>query len=254
MVQLFVACAAVDVNVADQHDTPLTYVIFCGNPDIVHLLLQRPGMLPNKNSAANRPPLHIAANIGSSEMVRLLVARHDIDVNRVAEYNAFDLMSRRGCSAISIAARSSLIHDINGGTFAAVDIVDTLLRHPAIEVSITNDRKDTIWLQFNQQVRPRIEVKPLLGGFWNAPALLSQSTIDAMWDGCTALMLACSRGAIPNLTAILALPNVIFDFKDTNGNNAAMLDVLSWHPEVIKILENITHQQLLYQWIQLTQV
>ncbi|KAF0695982.1 Aste57867_13236 [Aphanomyces stellatus] len=230
MVQLFVACAAVDVNVADQHDTPLTYAIFCGNPDIVHLLLQRPDTLPNKNGAANRPPLHIAANIGSSEMVRLLVARHDIDVNRVAEYDAFDLMSRRGCSAISIAAER-----------AAVDIVDTLLRHPAIDVSITNDRKETILMaaiQSTSETKDRSEAT--LRRLLACPDIV-QSINDRRHDGCTALMLACSRGAIPILTAILALPNIIFDFKDTNGNNAAMLAVLSWHPEVIKILANRRH-------------
>jgi ankyrin repeat protein len=86
--ELLLANDRLDINVADNCDrTPLYAASFVGNVEVVELLLAEANL--EVNARCNREPyegstsLHIAVGRRHKKVVRLLLARHDIDVNSV---------------------------------------------------------------------------------------------------------------------------------------------------------------------------
>ena len=87
---LFLGC---DVNLANSDgNTPLSLACSVGNDVIVELLLRHPRV--DIDQGVVRTPLHEAAAVGSTSIVRRLIAA-GCDVNKVRASTAF---SHRSCS------------------------------------------------------------------------------------------------------------------------------------------------------------
>ncbi len=73
------------MNEADETAcTALLWAAVLGRADVVRLLLARKGVQVNKGAAEGGTALIVASENGHVEVVRLLLARQDVEVNNAA--------------------------------------------------------------------------------------------------------------------------------------------------------------------------
>jgi len=112
------------INARDEQDlTPLHLAVRQGYTDIVTLLLAHPEINVNVR-AGNNTPLYEAVRQSHTKIVTLLLARPQIDVNAKGEY---------GCTPLYKASQFS---------YYKSDIVALLLDHPQIDVNVQKSRFD----------------------------------------------------------------------------------------------------------------
>ena len=142
MVQSFLRCSRVDLNIGYKYDiTPLYLASNNNYPDLVEELLNDPRT--NVNVEVNSATaLYTAAKYGNTDVVRLLLSHNDIDVNKVNRQNKM--------SAFMASVEKGLI-----------DIFRLLLSHAQTDVNII-DAKDESALSIAAKKGSIILVKLLI--------------------------------------------------------------------------------------------
>ena len=119
IVALIIEHSLVDVNAKYFGYTPLTISAYKGYTVVVRMLLQKPEIDVNKKGNASTTALMEASYSGHEDIARMLIGHPEIDVN----IQDFD-----GKSALSNACKS--------GSKDHVEIVRMLVQHPDINVNI----------------------------------------------------------------------------------------------------------------------
>ncbi len=116
----------IDVNKGfhNSMQSPLIRACYFGNVDIVNTLLQAPGIQINLQDNSGITPLYIAAKKGYLQIVKALLGKEEIDVNR----------------PVNITLQSPL----HAATeFNHLDVVKELLKHPMINVNAQTSVSNT---------------------------------------------------------------------------------------------------------------
>lgn len=123
MLDVLLACALVDVNMAGNNGDTALAVAVRGCPEAMRTLLATPNVDVNAASDTGWTALHRAAQLGICESVQILLSSPNIDVNA---------LTNDGKSALHVAVREG-----------HADCVEELLEMAEIDVGVVNNHGDT---------------------------------------------------------------------------------------------------------------
>lgn len=126
ILETLIHCKNIDINARNvKDDTTLDIAAYQNHPEILQLLLQHGAIEVNTaNNMSKITPLHYAAQTGNAQSVQHLLDHKKIQVNAVDSLGntpLHDAISNKKCT-----------------------VVDLLLQHDQIDLSIKNNRKQTV--------------------------------------------------------------------------------------------------------------
>ena len=232
----------VDINFNYKDYTPLIWPIVHRNTEIVKILLERPDIDVNKPNVSKNRPLLISATLNNIETTKLLLARDDIDVNAKSD---------EGFTAL-----------INATTNNNTEIIKLLLARDDIDVNAKSDEGYNSLINATAKNNTEI-IKLLLAkgdidvnakgvqGFTaliNASAnnnteiiklLLTRDDIDVNaknYKGFTALINATNNNNTKVVELLLAKSDIDVNAKLDNGITALINATFKNNTEIIKLL------------------
>ena len=209
VVAMLLAKQGVDVNQAkDNGTTPLLIASYSGHADVVRLLLAAPGVDVNKTDDDGTTPLYIASQKGHSEVVSMLLAMPGIDVNKAtpSDKNTPLLVAcKKGHLSVvkKLLARADILPneaDNNGKT-------------PLIFACMANNGDIVHELINDSRVDPNKGMR-----------------------GWPPLTMACEKGLLKTVKAMLGSPMVDVNKTTDRGVTALYVACQNGHTEVVKTL------------------
>jgi ankyrin repeat protein len=183
---------------ADNRLSALSCAAVFGHEDIVRILLERTDVGVNRADKYGRTPLSLAAEHGQVAVARLLLTRADIDVNRGAlvDYGHVGDEEAYACTPLLIAIKKDR-EDVARLLLHTADVdVNTADKYGQTPLSYAASRNDT----------------NLVG------LLLDTANIDL--NHCTPLVAAASNGASDVLDMLLQTSDIEVNQQDKNGDTA----------------------------------
>lgn len=151
--------AGVDVNMPEEGIQPLVLAASCGNPEIVKILLNTPGIDINRTNDDNSSAIYTAAQGGHVECLKLLVSIPEADTNLatnegitpllMATYNGHPECIRILLSSQKTDVNLSCASDQNetplfmAALFNRPECVEALLTSPSIDVNKEAEKGST---------------------------------------------------------------------------------------------------------------
>ena len=248
VVAMLLAKQGVDVNQAkDNGTTPLLIASYSGHADVVRLLLAAPGVDVNKTDDDGTTPLYIASQKGHSEVVSMLLAMPGIDVNKAtpSDKNTPLLVAcKKGHLPVvkKLLARADILPneaDNNGKTPL---IFACMANNGDIVHELINDSR----VDPNKGMRgwPPLTMACEKGLLKAVEAMLGSPMVDVNKttpNGVTAIFIACQNGHTKVVTSLLRdalIPIDINAKRDSDDYNPLLIACERKKVDIVKALMN----------------
>ena len=276
VVSMLLDAPGVDVNKTDDDDwTPLCIASKKGRADVVSMLLAKQGVDVNQANNNGSTPLYVASEKGHSEVVSLLLAKQGVDVNQARDNGCSPLYiaSRKGHSEVVSMLLAKQGVDVNqaandGFTPLYVasekghsEVVSMLLAKQGVDVNQARDNGCTSLLiacknehlGVVKQLLTQADILPneadnngktplIVACLANNGDIVHELINDSRVDpnkgmrGWPPLTMACEKGLLKTVKAMLGSPMVDVNKTTDRGVTALYVACQNGHTEVVKTL------------------